>query len=176
MTRRYNLKNIRTLLTEGFTEQELRGLCYYEHDFKPIYEEMAQTASKAQIIDNLIEYAEKKVLLDTILAFAKENNPIRFEEYQPYYISPSSSIAPNQTKFSNPTHSHIQRLKQRQKELQGPLSTYNRRLEALQADIARELNSERRVILEERFEEVSRERDKIQTELETIELQLSNDK
>lgn len=68
--------------------------------------------------------------------------------------------------------SQRRQLEQRRDELQGPLATYNRRIKALQSDLARELDGERRAVLEERLDEARHARDKIQTELEDIERQL----
>lgn len=34
MTKNYNLKNIRTYLTEGFSEEDLRQLCFDHPDFQ----------------------------------------------------------------------------------------------------------------------------------------------
>jgi hypothetical protein len=66
-------------------------------------------------------------------------------------------------------------LEQRLGELQGPLSTYNRRIKALESDIARALDGERRVILEERLDKAKRERRKIQDELDDIAEELGMD-
>lgn len=38
MTMHYNLSNIRALLTEGFTDEDLRHLCYDISDFRPVYD------------------------------------------------------------------------------------------------------------------------------------------
>jgi CheY-like chemotaxis protein len=100
MARKYELKNIRALLTEGFTADELRRLCHDESDFKPVYHKLAQDTGKATIIDWLLEYANQKLKIEALLAWAKEHNPAMYEEYQPYYgvtISPtrSSNIHPN---------------------------------------------------------------------------------
>lgn len=64
MTRRYNLGNIRALFIYGFTEEELRDLCFIEPDFRPVYNELSNSASKNDIIRRLIEYAEQKILLE----------------------------------------------------------------------------------------------------------------
>jgi hypothetical protein len=82
----YHLKNIRILLNEGFTDQELRRLCYEESNFRPVYDELSQETGKAKIIDNLLEYAERKLLLDYLLALIKERNPDRYEKHQPYHV------------------------------------------------------------------------------------------
>lgn len=87
----FNVKNIRTLLIEGFTDLELRRLCYDESDFRPAYEQLAQGMGKDIIIDKLIEYAERKELMKTLLAMVKEHNPAKYEKYQPYHIISSSS-------------------------------------------------------------------------------------
>ena len=80
----YNFKNIRTLLTEGFSEEELRRFCFDEPGFKPIHHQIAQSAGKAAIIDQLLAYAEKMLQLDTLLAWAESQNPARYARHQPY--------------------------------------------------------------------------------------------
>lgn len=72
----------------------------------------------------------------------------------------------------SPAQGARRRLEQRRLELQTPLETYNRRVVALAKDLARELDSQRKVILEEQLAEVTAERDKLQTELDEIEDQL----
>lgn len=80
----YNLWNIRTLLNEGFTDAELRRLCYDEPKFRPVYDELAQGTGKAKIIDHLLEYAERKLQFDHLLALVRKLNPDRYEKHQPY--------------------------------------------------------------------------------------------
>ncbi len=92
--KRYNWKNIRAMLTEGFSAEELRRLCYDEPDFKSVYHQLAQNTGKMEIIDRLIEHANKKLQIDTLLARAEERNPARYEKHQPYYdvtTSPTTS-------------------------------------------------------------------------------------
>lgn len=86
MTKRYHLRNIQTLLTQGFTERELRDLCFYEPEFRPVHDQLPQGAGKVEIIRGLLEYAEQKVLLDTLLDLAKKHNPARYKKHQPYLI------------------------------------------------------------------------------------------
>jgi hypothetical protein len=86
MTQRYHLRNIQTLFSQGFTERELRDLCFYELEFRPVHDQLPQGASKAEIIRCLLEYAEQKVLLETLLDLAKKHNPARYEKHQPYII------------------------------------------------------------------------------------------
>lgn len=85
MSTRYNLKNIRTLLTEGFTDEELRRLCYDIPEFRPVYDQLAQLTGKAVIIDRLLEHADRQLQLENLLVLAKEGNPVRYAKHQPYY-------------------------------------------------------------------------------------------
>ncbi|MFN8459037.1 MAG: hypothetical protein U0401_31045, partial [Anaerolineae bacterium] len=92
MPAQHNLKNIRRLLTEGFSPDDLR---YFAHDtphFKAVYNELAQTTGKAEIAHHLLEYANYQGLLDELLAWAKEANALGFEKYQPYYETVVSKI------------------------------------------------------------------------------------
>jgi hypothetical protein len=68
--------------------------------------------------------------------------------------------------------SQRQWLEQRRAELSRPLETYNRRIKALEGDIAQALDAERRAILEERLDAVLRERRKVQDEIKDIARQL----
>jgi hypothetical protein len=89
----YHSKNIRTLLIKGFSEEELRIFCFDHPVFKPVYDQLAQVTGKTQIVQNLIEYAEQKNLYDILLDWAKEENPAKYEEHQPYHLirSPTTS-------------------------------------------------------------------------------------
>ncbi|GIK42500.1 MAG: hypothetical protein BroJett011_63330 [Chloroflexota bacterium] len=84
-TRYYRLENIRVLLNEGFTSEELRRLCHDVPNFREVYDKLAQSTGKAEIIDYLIEYANRKLQFEALLDWAKEHNPIRYEKHQPYY-------------------------------------------------------------------------------------------
>lgn len=63
MPKRYHLSQIRTLLNQGFTDEEIRQLCYDTHDFRPVYDQLTQTTGKTEIIHRLVEHADRKDLL-----------------------------------------------------------------------------------------------------------------
>lgn len=111
---KYNFENIRALLMNGFTDQELRRLCYDTPLFRPVYDQLARNTGKAEIIDLLIEYAEKKMLLDTLLKEIQERNPARFGAHQPYY----DSISKEQT-------AQIQLILESEKASHYPMTTTN---------------------------------------------------
>jgi hypothetical protein len=77
----FNLTNIRTLLTDGFTDIELRQLCFDEPKFRPVYEQLSDEMGKDRIIHKLIEYAERHELIGTLLDFLKQRNPAKYEKH-----------------------------------------------------------------------------------------------
>lgn len=101
MTKHYYLHKIHVLLAYGFNDEELRRLCYDVPDFRPVYDQLARGTGKADIVDRLVEYAEQKVLLETLLELAKKHNPARYVKHQPYYeLSiryPSNGLAEDTT-------------------------------------------------------------------------------
>jgi len=95
----YNLAAIRRLLMEGFTAEELRRLAYDYSEFRPVYEQMASNTGKSEIIDNLIEHSERKLLIPVLLAAVREQNPARYFRYEdqltlkgPLYETPDERI------------------------------------------------------------------------------------
>jgi len=81
---RYHLVNIRTLVTEGFSEAELRNFCFDTPEFRPVYHELAELTGKATLVRYLLEFADRQGLLNFLLAWAEEQNPTQYERYQPY--------------------------------------------------------------------------------------------
>lgn len=84
---RYNIRNVRSFLTHGFTSEELRRLCYDIDDLRPVYDELAVNTGKGQIIDLVIEYAESRSILDRLLALTRDQSPLAYDKHQPYFAS-----------------------------------------------------------------------------------------
>ncbi len=97
----YNLKNIRALLTEGFSDADLRRFCFDESAFRRVHAELSGLTGKAGIVEKLLEYAEQRDLLEALLAWAKIENPSRYNKHQPYQESVSAS--PQVAASSTPT-------------------------------------------------------------------------
>ena len=93
MTMKYMLGNIRKLLTNGFSDEQLRQFCYDNPDFRPVRAQLAQSTGKAAIVSRLIEYAESRVLLDKLLAWAAAEIPVRYEQDGPYVEGEPSAPA-----------------------------------------------------------------------------------
>lgn len=85
MSRRYQLRNIRALLTEGFSKDELRRLCYDVEEFRPVHDALTSKLNKSEIVDEIITYGYRRLLLDMLLNLVKQDNPRRYENHKPYY-------------------------------------------------------------------------------------------
>jgi len=88
----YNLKNIRILLTEGFTRDELVTLCFDEPTLRPIYEGYSEESGTGELARRIVDYAHKKLVMEVVLDWTKEHNPLKFKEMQPY-VEPEVSGA-----------------------------------------------------------------------------------
>lgn len=85
MAQRYHLRNIRALLTEGFSKDELRRLCYDLEEFRSVHDALTSKPNKSEIVDEIITYGFRRLLLDTLLDVVKQENPRRYENHKPYY-------------------------------------------------------------------------------------------
>jgi hypothetical protein len=50
MTSHYNSQNIRTLLINGFSEEELRAFCFDHSDFRQVIYKLSERTGKSQIV------------------------------------------------------------------------------------------------------------------------------
>lgn len=87
----YNYPNIRKLLSKGFSEEELRTLCFDVTGFRAVQHEVSKGSSKSEIISKLLEHAERTLQIDTLLAILREQNPVRYDKHQPYYLTDSTA-------------------------------------------------------------------------------------
>ncbi len=90
--KRYKLDNIRTLLTAGFTDRQLRRFCFDTTDFRPVHDQLAQNTGKDEIIDLLLGHADRTLKIEIVLNWARHHNPARYESHKPYYEFDSSNI------------------------------------------------------------------------------------
>lgn len=77
----YNIRQIRKLLTAAFSDAELRQICYDEPYFRPVYEQFSDGMGKDQVVQRVIEYAERKNLLGDLLAIVEEEAPAQYREF-----------------------------------------------------------------------------------------------
>ena len=98
MTEYYNLRNIRILLVEGFVIDELRDLCFDEPRLRPVYENLSDATTKSELVRSIVDYAHRKLVIESVLDWAKQHNLSRFEEHQPYYSPEAPGVNPSATK------------------------------------------------------------------------------
>jgi len=82
MIPRYNRGKLRTLLTQEFTAEELEGFCRNTPTFKRLYDQLPQRSSTAEIALQLVQYAERQMLIEVILEWAQARKPTEYEKYQ----------------------------------------------------------------------------------------------
>lgn len=83
--RHYIRKNIRALMIEGFDRDELRSLIFDEPKFRLIYEKGGEGIDKRQMVQDTIEYCDRKGLLDELLDHLRELNSMAYARFEPYY-------------------------------------------------------------------------------------------
>lgn len=82
----YHVDNIRRLLDDGFSEDELVSLFGAEPTFALTTADFAGVeVTKAGIIDKLLEAAEQKSQFDLLLELAQKYNPAKYEALEPYF-------------------------------------------------------------------------------------------
>lgn len=110
MPDQYNFENIRTMLTKGFSDGELRDFCQDRAEFRPVYNNLTYSMNKTEIIRLIIDYAHKQILVEILLAWAKKHNLNGYLAYQPYYhlltdpaeISEDGQLITNKEKLRPP--------------------------------------------------------------------------
>ena len=78
----WNTAAIRQLLQEGFGEEDLKTLAY--DYFYPLYNELSSGMSKKEIIHRLIAYCDRTEQMETLLAWAAQENPRKYTRLAPY--------------------------------------------------------------------------------------------
>jgi hypothetical protein len=76
----YNLKNLRFLLTEEFTAEELEAFCRDTPKFRPVYDQLPQRSSAAEIAIRLLGYAQRQLLMESILEWVQACKPDEYEK------------------------------------------------------------------------------------------------
>lgn len=172
---------------EGFTDEALRRLCYDNREFRPVYEQLAQEMSKDRIIDKLIEHAERKDLMETLLAVAKELNSARYEKHQPYEDAgielttapttiASSVKRPIETFINSPapklTSRQRQSLEAERAGLQRRYDLLNQKIQRLGEALDIETDPATRFKLEIQLQQAKADRDPISRELTDLDSKL----
>jgi TIR domain/Effector-associated domain 7 len=81
----YNIANVRRLVTEALSDEELDQLCM-DH-FSKVYEQFSSGMSKSQKVHRLIEYCTRQNQLPYVLNLIKSVNPEKYLNYESTLIS-----------------------------------------------------------------------------------------
>lgn len=84
----YNFANIRQLLTTGFNREELNTLCFDFFDLRDFAKNNESLTSKKFFVMELINYSERRGIVNTLLQAAKKENESMYNRYRPYYNLP----------------------------------------------------------------------------------------
>jgi hypothetical protein len=85
MDKRYIYSNIRTLLISGFSDDQLRDLCKEEPELEVVHQNRPQGTNRETFVRELVEEAERRLILDRLLELARDRNPRQYQAHRPYY-------------------------------------------------------------------------------------------
>jgi hypothetical protein len=80
-TPEYNLRRLRKFVTQGFSDLELRRLCFEVPTFRPVYEQLSSDMGKDRAIQYLLEFAERQDLLKQLLLELRQINSAQYTAY-----------------------------------------------------------------------------------------------
>ncbi len=80
----YDLASVRDLLSEAFSPEELRRFLYDSPTFRPVIARISSQASLGEMVDVVIEYAYRQLLLAELLNAVKRSNPRQYARFEPY--------------------------------------------------------------------------------------------
>ena len=78
----YDIATIRQLLLAAFIPEELHRFCYDHPTFRPIVDLFGPGLGKADMVDRVVEYCDRHVLLDELLAEVKQVNPRQYARFE----------------------------------------------------------------------------------------------
>jgi formylglycine-generating enzyme required for sulfatase activity len=88
----YNIATIRQLLLAALTPDELRRFCYDRPTFRPIVDLFGPGQGLSAMVDQVVEFCDRQVLLDQLLTEVRQTNPrqyARFIEPEPSKAEPA---------------------------------------------------------------------------------------
>jgi hypothetical protein len=74
--------NIRAFRTRSFSLEELFNLCFDTPELTEVYDKRGANTSIDEFARLMVEFADKKGWIETLLQAAKERNPNKYEEYK----------------------------------------------------------------------------------------------
>jgi hypothetical protein len=84
----YDISAIRRLIRQAFTAQELQRFCRDRPHLRPILSELGPGFSFEEMIETVISYCHRRILLAALLADIREHNPEQYARYADEIHSP----------------------------------------------------------------------------------------
>lgn len=81
----YNIDNIRELFVEEFTTEDLHRVFYDLPTFRPVYDQLLRETNKVEIVNRLLESADRPFQFEALLDWVKKNSPLAYSRHQPYH-------------------------------------------------------------------------------------------
>jgi len=85
LSKNYNVKNIRQLLDNAFTDEDL--MIFTQNYFYDVYNSFSSGQPKSQKVMILLDYVLRRMQLDKLLEVLKSETPYQYEKFKPYEIS-----------------------------------------------------------------------------------------
>lgn len=79
----YNIAKVRELLLSAFTAEELRRFCMDSPTFRPIVYRFGTGHGLIDMVDEVVDYCDKRVLLAELLEKVREVNRSQFARFEP---------------------------------------------------------------------------------------------
>lgn len=79
----YHFGNIRAFLVESFSLEELFNLCFDTPELQQVYDDRPANPSVGSFARLMVEFADKKGLVDKLLQAAQEQNPTMYVNHEP---------------------------------------------------------------------------------------------
>ena len=81
----YHRAHLRKLYLEAFTTQELQEYVYDHPGFHDLAKQLPEPVSHSQIVLALLQYAERRLLIEELLSWARQRRRALYEQYRPYF-------------------------------------------------------------------------------------------
>ena len=90
MPKHYDLRKIYTLLAQSFDDTDLYDFLLLTPEFRPAHTQLPPAPGKDDLLRLLFEHAQQTDQFDLLLAWAKEQNPVKYANLSPYDDDPHS--------------------------------------------------------------------------------------
>ena len=86
-TLEYNTAEVRKLIVEAFSDEELRAFCF--DNFPPVYAQISDAITKTMVAQLLIEYCSRYGKMKPLLDMVRDVNPYQFDRHRSSFFKPT---------------------------------------------------------------------------------------